>query len=333
MFNIYTKEKKYINRDGKDIFIYDVSNDGKVIGTEDIIESDYGKRKIYHYAFTWDEYQGKKYLFNKARQERSPVNLLINNSGAIASWEWSHSWMDNLPDKIRYGRPSFLILPNQIKPSNCLCVPHPGKWGEWSTRIVSLNNNNDCVGTIGFAGAGNANPLYIHHYNSLSGKAFFWNAENKILYQIGSFDPNGPYYSRASDINDLKQVVGTAEIEIIDNNRGIWHAFLWENKKIIDLGVLDGFDSSGAYAINNRSEIIGVCNNGCGVNEPQRNMYEVGPFVWTRELGMINLNDLVDNKSDLVIKYPIEINNNGEILCFAYNKKDGSHPLIVLKPL
>jgi probable HAF family extracellular repeat protein len=58
-------------------------------------------------------------------------------------------------------------------------------------------------------------------------------------------------------LNDVGEVVGGANT----TNDNSFHATLWKNGRIIDLGVLDGDCSSVANAINSSGRIVGKSNS------------------------------------------------------------------------
>jgi probable HAF family extracellular repeat protein len=62
--------------------------------------------------------------------------------------------------------------------------------------------------------------------------------------------------SWAKDINDSDQIVGTFD----DCDTDIYHAFLWENGEMKDLGTLGG-NYAQAFAINNSGQIVGSSTN------------------------------------------------------------------------
>jgi probable HAF family extracellular repeat protein len=105
--------------------------------------------------------------------------------------------------------------------------------GQYSSARA-INNR----GTI--AGEYEAGTQYRSAY-----RACTWS--NGALTDLGIPGPA----SRASGINDAGQVVGA----FISSN-GSWHAFVWQDRVLTDLGTLGGGDSS-ASAINNNGQIVG----------------------------------------------------------------------------
>lgn len=58
--------------------------------------------------------------------------------------------------------------------------------------------------------------------------------------------------SRAVAINDRGQVIGTSSTA-----SGRYHAFIWQDGVMTDLGVLPGKSNSKAAAINDRGQVVG----------------------------------------------------------------------------
>lgn len=89
--------------------------------------------------------------------------------------------------------------------------------------------------------------------------AFVWRGNN--LKDLGTL-PNSNY-SFALEINDRGQIVGASEVNRTDPATGNpeFHAVLWENDKIRDLGTLGG-TASFAATLNSRGQITGEALNG-----------------------------------------------------------------------
>jgi len=111
---------------------------------------------------------------------------------------------------------------------------------------------------------------------------------------------NGPL-TMANAINDKRQVVGRSVTD-----KGMAHAFLWENGKMTDLGTLGG-KSSTAYAINNRGQVVGSADNAVG---------GANAFIWDKVHGMKDLG--IKGKSCRAIG----ISDKGLIIGTAYREFD-----------
>lgn len=102
-------------------------------------------------------------------------------------------------------------------------------------------------------------------------RAFRWTARTGMVALEGL----GGLPSRAEDINDRGQVVGTASLA-----DGSSHAVMWgADGTPHDLGTFGG-DYSSASAINNRGEVVGVAVNELG---------SWRAFIWSEREGMVDL--------------------------------------------
>jgi probable HAF family extracellular repeat protein len=118
--------------------------------------------------------------------------------------------------------------------------------------------------------------------------AFVWDKANGMR-AIGTFSDDNPL-SVANAINNSGQVVGYSATE-----SGPAHAFLWdESNGLQDLGTLPGYDSSGAYGINDSGEVVGVVGS--------------HPFVWDADSGMQDLGTLWPEN----LTTAVAINNAGQ---------------------
>ncbi|MEW6156060.1 MAG: immunoglobulin domain-containing protein [Verrucomicrobiota bacterium] len=126
--------------------------------------------------------------------------------------------------------------------------------------------------------------------------------------------------SVALHVNNRGQVVGTAAV-----THNIYHAFLFENGAMLDLGVLPGFTSSQALAINDAEEIVGSANETISGGGGQDRA-----FLWTRASGMRDLNSLIAPDSGWILLQAIAINARGQIA--AIGQRDGSKRPVLLSP-
>jgi probable HAF family extracellular repeat protein len=95
-------------------------------------------------------------------------------------------------------------------------------------------------------------------------------------------------------LNDLTQVVGQSE-RIAGERR--FHAFLWDDGDMIDLGALGGFDGSRAGAINNSGQILGAPT-----------------YLYDPVEGMMSLYDLIPTDSRWSALSAADLNEPGQIV-------------------
>jgi probable HAF family extracellular repeat protein len=110
-----------------------------------------------------------------------------------------------------------------------------------------VNNRGQIVGRF-------ASDAGSHH-------AFLW--ERGVMLDLGTL-PGGSH-SEAYAINDRGQVVGWSTVDETTRTLfdGCWHAFLWANGTMTDLGSLgDNRFQSYAYSINDRGQIVGISSTG-----------------------------------------------------------------------
>ena len=95
-----------------------------------------------------------------------------------------------------------------------------------------------------------------------------------------------------------------------------YHAFLWQNDVMTDLGTLAGDYSSYGNSINDEGQIVGVS---CDING------NCSPFLWQNGT-MTDLNTLIPTNSNLYLLSASTINDRGEIVGYAYDQTTGTLP-------
>ena len=101
-------------------------------------------------------------------------------------------------------------------------------------------------------------------------------------------------------INNQGQIVGQSDLP----GDTTFHAFLWQNGAMVDLGTLLGDFLSAAFGINNKGQVVG---QSCDQNGNCR------AFLWQDGV-MTNLNALIPQGSPLYLIEASDINDRGEIV-------------------
>jgi len=120
-----------------------------------------------------------------------------------------------------------------------------------------------------------------------------------FLYQDGlmrNLGNLGGLSSAARGINDHSQITGYSSLK----TPGVFHAFLWQNGRMIDIDRRQGVGQSEGAAINKRGHIVGSSDH-------------LGPFVY-RGKKMESLNALIDPAGRYLIRGVLDINDKGQII-------------------
>lgn len=160
----------------------------------------------------------------------------------------------------------------------------PALPGADSAKALAINERGDIVGISG----GESSP-----------RAVRWSAG--AVHDLGARP--GDSASEALAINANGDIVGSSGDPVVMRLAVLWNA----NGIMEELGALPGGDSSRAFGINNRGEVVGVSRTSHGSHA----------FIWTREEGMRNLNDLVADRSGYVLTQAVSINDRGVILALG----------------
>jgi probable HAF family extracellular repeat protein len=172
-------------------------------------------------------------------------------------------------------------------------------------NLVKSNSNIIVAKKINSSG-----EIVGHYITSVDGLAHAFVYRNGEVKDLGTLEGA----SFAVDINDAGQIVGSSYIQ----GGGIQHAFLYENDSMIDIGKSYSGNSY-ATSINNQSEIVGV-------------EYPLG--IIFSDGGIIELNQLIDNTTNLKIGGAYAVNDKGQILAGGYyDYKGGVRGSFLLTPI
>jgi probable HAF family extracellular repeat protein len=179
-------------------------------------------------------------------------------------------------------------------------------------------------GTIGFPGGLNSRGQVIGN-SDLAGDStfhpFLWSRGK--LQDLGTLGGNDGY---ANWINDAGDVVGEANIPVpctacAGPGNQEYHAYLWSEGRMTDLGTVPGDKCSVAFAINHASQVVGasgICHG------------SLHAFLWENGGPAVDVNTLVFPKSDMNVIYPFDINDRGEIAAQAVLPNGDIHAVLLV---
>jgi probable HAF family extracellular repeat protein/T5SS/PEP-CTERM-associated repeat protein len=217
-----------------------------------------------------------------------------------------------------------------------------GTLGGPSSYAFEINNAGQAVGY-----ACCASDTYLSH-------AVLWGSGG--IVDLGDLDPVWPAISAAYGISDAGQVVG-GSYDAAAN----FHAFLWQNGSMQDLGTLGG-DFSSAEAINENGQVVGTARLANGTPHAflwhNGSMQDLGALTWNQSIAydindkgqvvgalqtgpnshafvwadgqMQDLNNLIDANSGWVLQEARAINNKGRVVGFG--TINGQTRAFLLKP-
>jgi probable HAF family extracellular repeat protein len=170
----------------------------------------------------------------------------------------------------------------------------------------SANDINDHGQIVGWMGDG------------LLGEAFFW--DNGVATGLGY--PPGGVYSEARAISNNGKITGRFVIPNPSGEGFLLRGFLWDQGQWADLGTLLGYVKCFVHDVNDQGIVVGQCTD-----------QDLGgpAFIW-RDGVMTDLNELVPSEMNLDLRIAKAINNNGQILCEAFDEHS-SFVAVLLSPI
>lgn len=145
--------------------------------------------------------------------------------------------------------------------------------------------------------------------------------EGGVTRELGTL---GGRNSRANDINDRGQVVGTSDVSPAEGSPR--HAFLYDENGMHDLGGGPNGASTGAWGINNLGQVVGAMEEVPDPSAPPA--FNGRAFLWERDTGYQDLNDMIEPGEGWKIVYATSINDQQEIVGFGC-KNDLCGPVLL----
>jgi probable HAF family extracellular repeat protein len=261
-----------------------VNNNGQVAGSADTPE---GKR----HAYLWDPGTGEMTDLGTIPPTTLSEALDVNDNAQVVGISTSTGW----PERAFLWDDGKLI-----------------EVGEWSTlpSALGINNARQVVGCYRVAPGGYHAFLWEDGVMTDLTETYgvgniAWDINgfgdiivgSKLLHADGTvitLPTLGGDMTIGYSLNRLTQVVGMSE-RIPGERR--FHAFLWDDGEMIDLGALGGFNISEAWAINNQGQVVG---------NPR--------YLYDPEDGMMSLYELISAGSGWSGLDARDINDGGQIV-------------------
>ena len=143
--------------------------------------------------------------------------------------------------------------------------------------------------------------------------AFRWDKEEG-LKDLGLLP--GGNFAGANWINDSGEIVGGSDAS------SYFHAVLWKNGVIIDLGTVNDDTCSDANSINSKGQIVGFGSADC--------IHEDHAFLWENGGPIIDLNTLVLPGSGVAVTNSVFINDRGEIAASGMLSNGDQHAVLLI---
>jgi probable HAF family extracellular repeat protein len=188
--------------------------------------------------------------------------------------------------------------------------PIPGPSGSPPVHpFLWTNGKMRDLGTLGgnFAGANAiSNQGQVAGQSTIQGDliahAFLW--ERGKMTDLGAL---GGSVSSANWLNDLGEVIG---ISLIAGDI-CCHAFVWKHGVMTDLRTVSGDNSSNAYGINDRGQVVG---QSWFFDDQLQQLTASHGFLWEGSGPMVDLNTLIVNPTDLLVTEANFITDRGWIV-------------------
>ncbi|MGH9549270.1 MAG: hypothetical protein ACRD3W_07845, partial [Terriglobales bacterium] len=209
--------------------------------------------------------------------------------------------------------------------------PNPGPYGFppvapflWDKG--KMRNLGTLGGSFGVAGAVNnrgqvvgSSSLAENPFACFTGEAgchpFIWqHGKLKDLGTLGGTFANGEWLNDAGEVIGFSMTTGDEAL----------HAFFWKNGNMSDLGTVDGDNSSNAFGINVRGQVVGQSWFFDG-----QDLTSSHAFVWENSGPMVDLNTVVCNPTDMDLVEANFITDRGWIIARGFLPNGDLHTAIL----
>lgn len=235
----------------------------------------------------------------------------LGGAGAVVSTMNTHGQV------VGFAATSFTPGPFGIPPA----APY-----RWTNGV--MRNLGTLGGKFGFANAINNQGHVVgssstrgNPYGCLVGPAgchpFLW--ENGCMHDLGA--PGGNY-TNAVLVNDADQVAG---FWVAD---GPSHAVMWDHGRIFTMGTIAGDDNSNVFGMNAQGRVVGQT---WSFDQETQTLTSSHAFVWQKGQGIVDLNTVLTNETDLFLFEADTITDTGIIVAFGTNA-DGNIRTAILTP-
>jgi probable HAF family extracellular repeat protein len=272
-----------------------VNKDGQVVG---VFANDVPDQN----SMFSNGYQARAFLWQKGvMQDLGTLGgtdaqaLLINDRRQVVGWSYTGS-----PGACIQGVPLAIdsFIWEEEKGMTDL-----GGLGGTCTTARDLNNHGQVVGLSDLAG-------------DIIWRPFVWS--KGTMYDLGG--SLGGTSGAANAINERGEAVGGLTLA----GDVFFHAVLWTGiGEMTDLGTLGSDQCSDAGSINAKGQVVGESIPDC------TNFTSFRSVLWENG-SIVDLHTLIQSGSQLSFRYPLDINDRGEIDIYAFDAAGNEHAVLLI---
>jgi probable HAF family extracellular repeat protein len=244
----------------------------------------------------------------------------LNESGQVSG----SSWAGGFPAAAWQWDDGVFTSSDTLGGANAasFCINESGQMGGWSLvsspassftwfAFIWDNGTMTNLGTLPESVLSDAMQIndagQIVGNSTPTGGSFFRGVIADTTMGMHNLGTLGGLESMASGINNLGQVVGSSHTgPLFDDQWWVFHAFLWQDGVMVDLGTLPGDDFSSARQINDAGDAVGWSRLGFFDAIVRATLWHDG--------AAYDLNDRIPAGSGWILQYAANINSSGQII-------------------